>query len=106
MDDRIRGCRAYPHIDGNSFYCSCERVFDPKLTEMPVIALSNDDGCALAQTAEAKSLGIKMGDPYFKIHEMCRRQGVWVFSSNYTLYGNMSARANAVYRDFSPRVEI
>ncbi|WP_066924121.1 Y-family DNA polymerase, partial [Methylobacterium sp. CCH5-D2] len=98
--------RALALIDGNSFYCSCERVFDPKLAGVPVIVLSNNDGCAIARTAEAKALGIKMGDPFFKIREMCRSQGVRVFSSNYTLYGDMSARTNAVYRDFSPRVEI
>ena len=104
--DRIGGGRAYALIDGNSFYCSCERVFDAKLTGVPVIVLSNNDGCAIARTSEAKALGIKMGDPYFKIREMCRRQGVRVFSSNYTLYGDMSSRTNAIYRDFSPRVEI
>ena len=104
--DRISVGRAYALIDGNSFYCSCERVFDLKLAAVPVIVLSNNDGCAIARTAEAKALGIKMGDPYFKIRDMCRRQGVRVFSSNYTLYGDISARANAVYRGFSPRVEI
>ncbi|KQU21656.1 DNA polymerase [Methylobacterium sp. Leaf94] len=98
--------RAIALIDGNSFYCSCERVFDPKLARVPVIVLSNNDGCAIARTAEAKALGIKMGDPFFKIREQCRRDGVRVFSSNYTLYGDMSARTNAVYRDFSPAVEI
>ncbi|SFS87114.1 impB/mucB/samB family protein [Methylobacterium sp. yr668] len=71
-----------------------------------VIVLSNNDGCAIARTSEAKALGIKMGDPYFKIREMCRAQGVRVFSSNYTLYGDMSGRTNAVYRQFSPQVEI
>ncbi len=98
--------RAIALIDGNSFYCSCERVFDPKLAGVPVIVLSNNDGCAVARTAEAKALGIRMGEPYFKIRDLCRSQGVRVFSSNYTLYGDMSARTNAVYRDFSPRVEI
>ena len=98
--------RAIALIDGNSFYCSCERVFDPKLARMPVIVLSNNDGCAIARTAEAKALGIKMGEPWFKIRDLCKRQGVRVFSSNYTLYGDMSARTNAVYRDFAPRVEI
>ena len=98
--------RAIALIDGNSFYCSCERVFDPKLARVPVIVLSNNDGCAIARTAEAKALGIKMGDPWFKIRQQCQRDGVRVFSSNYTLYGDMSARTNAVYRDFSPAVEI
>lgn len=98
--------RAIALIDGNSFYCSCERVFDPKLAGVPVIVLSNNDGCAIARTAEAKALGIRMGEPYFKIRNMCRAQGVRVFSSNYTLYGDMSARTNAVYRDFAKAVEI
>ncbi len=93
-------------IDGNSFYCSCERVFDPKLARVPVIVLSNNDGCAIARTSEAKALGIRMGEPWFKIRDLCKRQGVRVFSSNYTLYGDMSARTNAVYRDFAPQVEI
>ncbi|CAA2145634.1 Y-family DNA polymerase [Methylobacterium bullatum] len=98
--------RAIALIDGNSFYCSCERVFDPKLAGVPVIVLSNNDGCAVARTAEAKALGIRMGEPWFKIQALCKREGVRAFSSNYTLYGDMSARANAVYRDFAPRVEI
>ena len=98
--------RAIALIDGNSFYCSCERVFDPKLARVPVIVLSNNDGCAIARTSEAKALGIRMGEPWFKIRDLCKQQGVRVFSSNYTLYGDMSARTNAVYRDFAPRVEI
>ena len=93
-------------IDGNSFYCSCERVFDPKLACRPVIVLSNNDGCAVARTAEAKALGIRMGDPFFKIRDLCRDNDVAVFSSNYTLYGDMSARLNAIYRQWSPEVEI
>ena len=93
-------------IDGNSFYCSCERVFDPRLRAVPVIVLSNNDGCAIARTAEAKALGIRMGEPWFKMRAMCKREGVRVFSSNYALYGDMSGRANEIYRTFSPRVEI
>ena len=104
--DLIGGGRAIALINGNSFYCSCERVFDPKLARVPVIVLSNNDGCAIARTAEAKALGIKMGDPWFKIKQQCQRDEVRAFSSNYTLYGDMSARTNAVYRNFSPAVEI
>ncbi len=106
LRDRIGGGRAIALIDGNSFYCSCERVFDPKLARVPVIVLSNNDGCAIARTTEAKALGIKMGAPYFMIRDMCQRQGVRVFSSNYTLYGDMSARINAIYRDATPEVEV
>ncbi|APT35043.1 protein UmuC (plasmid) [Methylobacterium phyllosphaerae] len=98
--------RTYALSDGNSFYCSCERVFDPKLARVPVIVLSNNDGCAIARTAEAKAVGIKMGDPWFKIRQLCRDQGVRVYSSNYALYGDMSARVNEVYRRFSPRIEV
>ena len=93
-------------IDGNSFYCSCERIFDPRLRAVPVIVLSNNDGCAIARTSEAKALGIRMGEPWFKMRETCKREGVRVFSSNYALYGDMSGRANEIYRTFSPRVEI
>ena len=93
-------------IDGNSFYCSCERVFDPKLEKRPAIVLSNNDGCAVARTAEAKALGIGMGAPYFKIKVLCRDGNVAVFSSNYALYGDMSRRMNSVYQSFSPDIEI
>ncbi len=93
-------------IDGNSFYCSCERVFDPAIAKRPVIVLSNNDGCAVARTAEAKALGIGMGEPYFKIRDLCRDNDVAVYSSNYTLYGDMSARLNAIYRQWSPDVEV
>lgn len=93
-------------IDGNSFYCSCERVFQPKLNKVPVIVLSNNDGCAVAMTREAKAIGIKMGDPYFQIKDLCQKNRVAVFSSNYTLYGDMSARMNEVYRNFASEIEI
>lgn len=93
-------------IDGNSFYCSCERVFDAKLERRPVIVLSNNDGCAVARTSEAKALGIKMGQPYFQIKDLCRREGVIAMSSNYALYGDMSRRMNQVYERFSPEIEI
>ncbi len=98
--------RSLALVDGNSFYCSCERVFDPRLKGVPVIVLSNNDGCAIARTAEAKALGIGMGDPWFRIRDRCRKDGIRAFSSNYALYGSMSARANEVYRSFSPRVKI
>lgn len=93
-------------VDGNSFYCSCERVFDPKLERRPVIVLSNNDGCAVARTSEAKALGIGMGAPFFKIKDICRQGNVAVFSSNYALYGDMSRRMNSVYQGFSPDIEI
>ncbi|MGO4670742.1 Y-family DNA polymerase [Bosea sp. 2RAB26] len=98
--------QSFALIDGNSFYCSCERVFDPKLRRRPVIVLANNDGCAVARTAEAKALGIKMGAPMFQIRDLCRREGVVVFSSNYSLYGDMSRRMNTVYERFAPDIEI
>jgi DNA polymerase V len=98
--------RSFALIDGNSFYCSCERVFNPKLKGRPVIVLSNNDGCAVARTAEAKALGIKMGAPMFLIRDLCKREGVVVFSSNYTLYGDMSRRMNTVYESFASDIEI
>ncbi len=98
--------RALALIDGNSFYCSCERVFDPKLAGVPVIVLSNNDGCAIALTPEAKALGLRMGSPYFQMRDLCRRQGVRVFSSNYALYGDMSGRANTIYERFARDIEI
>jgi len=98
--------RSFALVDGNSFYCSCERVFDPKLRRRPVIVLSNNDGCAVARTAEAKALGIKMGAPMFSIRDLCKREGVVVFSSNYTLYGDMSRRMNTVYERFARDIEI
>lgn len=98
--------KSFALIDGNSFYCSCERVFDPRLAKRPVIVLSNNDGCAVARTAEAKALGIGMGEPYFKIQDLCRANDVAVYSSNYALYGDMSARLNTIYRQWSPDVEV
>jgi DNA polymerase V len=93
-------------VDCNSFYCSCERVFNPKLERKPVIVLSNNDGCAVARTDEAKALGIGMGDPFFKIKDLCKKNDVAVFSSNYTLYGDMSRRVMTALSEFSPEMEI
>ena len=98
--------RVYALIDGNSFYCSCERVFDARLARRPVLVLSNNDGCAIARTSEVKALGIQMGDPYFKIRDLCTREQVAVFSSNYTLYGDMSRRLNRLYQGWAPEIEV
>lgn len=83
-------------VDGNSFYASCERVFRPDLAGRPIIVLSNNDGCVVARSAEAKALGIRGFVPYFQIRALCRQHDVAVFSSNYALYGDMSARMMAV----------
>lgn len=92
-------------IDCNNFYVSCERVFDLRLRGKPVIVLSNNDGCAVARSEEAKALGVKMGDPAFKIRDKIRLHSIRVMSSNYTLYGDMSRRVVSVLHDFSPRLE-
>lgn len=98
--------RTFALSDGNSFYCSCERVFEPALEGQPIIVLSNNDGCAIARTPEAKALGIPMGAPWFKIRDFCEANGVVVRSSNYVLYRDMSRRVNEVYRAFADDVEV
>ncbi len=92
--------------DCNNFYVSCERVFQPSLEERPVIVLSNNDGCAVARSNEAKALGISMGAPYFQIRRTCENHGVIVFSSNYELYGDMSRRVTSVMARFAPGIEV
>ena len=93
-------------VDCNNFYVSCERVFDQRLEGRPVVVLSNNDGCVIARSNEAKALGIKMGEPYFQVRELAERRGVAVLSSNYALYADMSARVMALLGRFSPAQEI
>ncbi|WP_024559150.1 translesion error-prone DNA polymerase V subunit UmuC, partial [Franconibacter pulveris] len=93
-------------VDVNSFYASCETAWRPDLRHKPVVVLSNNDGCVIALSAEAKSLGIKRGAPYFEQRELFRRHGVVVFSSNYALYGDMSQRVMTTLEAMCPRVEI
>lgn len=97
---------SYALIDCNNFYVSCERVFDRKLEGVPVLVLSNNDGCAIARSQEVKALGVKMGAPAFTLRDLIARHSIRVFSSNYTLYGDMSRRVNAVVADFAPDVEV
>ena len=92
--------------DCNNFYASCERVFRPDLQGKPVIVLSNNDGCAVARSNEAKALGIKMGDPLFKIRDIVEKHKVAVFSGNMALYGDMSQRVRWVLEEFAPSVEV
>lgn len=92
--------------DCNNFYVSCERVFNPSLNNIPVIVLSNNDGCVISRSREAKSLGIKMGDPLFKIRDLVRRENVRLFSSNFALYGDMSSRVMDILSESLPSVEI
>jgi DNA polymerase V len=92
--------------DSANFYVSAERIFDPTLKNVPVIVLSNNDGCAVARSDEAKALGIKMGEPLHLIRDKVDAHGIRVFSSNYTLYGDISRRVVEVYEDYTPTVEI
>lgn len=93
-------------VDGNNFYVSCERVFNPKLEGKPVVVLSNNDGCAVARSAEVKALGVKMAMPWFQMKDLARKHGIIALSSNYTLYADMSNRMMSVLRQFSPNQEI
>ena len=93
-------------IDCNNFYCSCERLFQPALAGRAMLVLSNNDGCAISRSDEAKALGIKMGTPHFMIGEQIRKDNVAVHSSNYTLYGDISARVMQVISDLVPRTEV
>ncbi len=96
----------YGLCDCNNFYASCERVFNPSLVGRPVVVLSNNDGCVIARSNEAKALGIKMGDPYFQLKELIGQHDVAVFSSNFVLYGDMSARVMSLLRRFVPATEV
>ena len=98
--------KVFALIDCNAFYVSCERVFNPKLNNKPVVALSNNDGCIIARSKEAKALGIKMGVPLFKVKDIVERENVIVFSSNYTLYADMSRRVMNIISEFAPSIEV
>ena len=91
--------------DCNNFYCSCERVFRPDLVGKPVVVLSNNDGCIIARSEEAKALGYKMGDPFYQMKEKLEAEGVAIFSSNYTLYGSLSNRVMSMLSHYSPRLD-
>jgi len=93
-------------VDCNNFYVSCERVFSPKLEGRPVVVLSNNDGCVVARSNEAKALGIGMGVPAFEVEEIMKKNGVEVFSSNYALYADMSSRVMETLSAFAPDIEI
>ncbi|EMY8116539.1 translesion error-prone DNA polymerase V subunit UmuC [Pseudomonas aeruginosa] len=97
--------RAIALIDCNSFYASCERVFRPDLLRTPIVVLSNNDGCVIARSADAKP-HIAMGEPYFKIRHKLERLGILAFSSNYALYGDMSARVMTILEEMAPAVEV
>ena len=93
-------------IDCNSFYVSCERLFNPKIRKKPVVVLSNNDGCIISRSTEAKALGIKMGEPYFKAKDIIVKNKVEVFSSNYSLYGDLSRRVMRTLKRFNSAIEV
>ena len=92
--------------DCNNFYASCERVFNPGLNNKPIVVLSNNDGCIIARSNEAKNLGIKMGEPVFKVKHIIKENNVYVFSTNFALYGDMSSRVMSLLDSMSPEIEI
>tara|TARA_B100000700_G_scaffold327231_1_gene441185 strand:+ start:929 stop:2209 length:1281 start_codon:yes stop_codon:yes gene_type:complete len=93
-------------VDCNSFYVSCERLFNPSIINKPVIVLSNNDGCVISRSTESKVLGIKMGEPYFKVEKIVKKNDIKVFSSNYSLYGDISRRVMKTLKKFSSEIEI
>lgn len=93
-------------VDCNNFYASCEKLFDPKLKDRPIVVLSNNDGCVVARSAEVKALGIPMGIPWFKLRDEAKRYGILAFSSNYALYADLSNRVVEVLSMFSPNIEV
>src|SRR5690606_297371 len=96
----------YALVDCNNFYASCERVFNPSLNHKPVVVLSNNDGCVIARSNEAKALGVPMGAPAFEYKHLFEKQNIHVFSSNYDLYGDMSNRVMNLLTEFTPEIEI
>ena len=93
-------------VDCNSFYVSCERLFNPSIAKKPVVVLSSNDGCVISRSTEAKILGIKMGEPYFKVKKIVKENNVKTFSTNFALYGDMSRRVMETLKQFSPQMEI
>jgi DNA polymerase V len=96
----------YALVDCNNFYASCERVFQPSLNGKPIVILSNNDGCIISRSDEAKALGIPMGAPEFKIRDQIKQHNIKVFSSNYALYGDLSSRVMAILGQFTPNIEV
>lgn len=102
MTEQARICL----VDCNNFYVSCERVFRPDLNDKPVMVLSNNDGCVVARSQQVKDLGIKMGVPLFLVQHLVNQHRIQLFSSNYTLYADMSARVMSLLEEFTPRMEV
>ena len=93
-------------VDCNNFYASCERVFNPKLNNKPIVVLSNNDGCVIARSNEAKKIGVKMGEPAFKILSLIKKNNIHVFSTNFALYGDMSKRVMSIISESISNIEI
>jgi DNA polymerase V len=102
----IQRTRKLALVDCNSFYVSCERLFNPRIRKKPVVVLSNNDGCIISRSNEAKALGIKMGEPYFKAKDIIVKNKVEVFSSNYSLYGDLSRRVMRTLKRFNAEIEV
>ncbi len=102
----IQHTRKLALVDCNSFYVSCERLFNPRIRKKPVVVLSNNDGCIISRSNEAKALGIKMGEPYFKAKNIIIKNKVEVFSSNYSLYGDLSRRVMRTLKRFNSEIEV
>ncbi|HQI80711.1 MAG TPA: SOS mutagenesis and repair protein UmuC, partial [Deltaproteobacteria bacterium] len=98
--------KVFALVDCNNFYASCERVFNPSIARRPVVVLSNNDGCVIARSNEAKALGIAMGQPLFRCRDIVARHGVRVLSSNFGLYGDMSRRVMETLSAFTPDMEV
>src|SRR5688572_13666728 len=93
-------------LDGNNFFASCERIFRPDLAHKPLVVLSNNDGCIIARSAEVKALGVPMGIPLFKVQKLLAAHDVEIFSSNFTLYGDISNRMMSILEALAPKVEV
>lgn len=93
-------------VDCNNFYASCEKLFDPTLKDVPIVVLSNNDGCVVARSAESKALGVPMGAPWFQLQGLASAHGIRAFSSNYALYADMSSRVVDILRRFTPALEV
>ena len=106
MNSNTPSTLAYAMVDCNNFYASCERVFDPSLLGKPIVILSNNDGCVIARSEEAKAIGIEMGAPEFKYRALFKKNGVIVRSSNYALYGDMSHRVMETLRKLTHNIEV
>ena len=106
LDQNSTHAPLFALVDVNNFYVSCERFFAPQLEKTPMVVLSNNDGCAVARSAEVKALGIKMGTPWFQMKDLAKQHGILACSSNYTLYHDMSQRVVEILRQFTPKLEV